>query len=77
MGSGYSRLCVLLVKLSVIRQALNVDDVHHFPLVKKLDVSELQTETRSTNYVFLAYRLHIHTQISDLITSRMYETFST
>lgn len=61
----------------VIRQVLNADDVHHFPLVQKVEVSELQTETRSTYYVFLAYRLHIHTQISDLITSRMYETFST
>lgn len=29
----------------MFRQVLNADDVHHFPLVKKLEVSELQTET--------------------------------
>lgn len=38
-------LWVVDIEDFVFRQALNADDVHHFPLVKKLEVSELQTET--------------------------------
>lgn len=74
VGSGYSRLCVLLMKkLSNWRSMQMMCIIFH-----------LWRNSKWVNYrqkpgvltVFLAYRLHSHTQISDLITSRMYDTFS-